>query len=55
MTVYRCIDGYCGAFDCVRCHPEGDDYGTDEDEMDDEPEEAACDLAAEYAKREDRT
>lgn len=31
---YRCIDGYCGAWDCLRCHPEGDPL--DEPEDDDE-------------------
>jgi len=20
--IYDCLDGFCGALDCVRCHPE---------------------------------
>ena len=32
---YRCSDGFCGADDCTRCHPEWQGY---EPEDDDGPE-----------------
>ena len=31
---YRCSDGFCGADDCTRCHPEWQGYEPEDDDQD---------------------
>lgn len=40
MTPFRCHDGFCGAEDCERCHPEAFVEGGEfYDEVFDEPDD----------------